>query len=177
MAPEKAWEEHVVKMRRCARAIYRGILTIQALVLALIGFGCTRPGTPAGTAPFDYHAFVDALQAAGTTAALVEDGGASLLNRDVRVHQVELGGSGLGDGTRLDGVEIQVYEYPDLVSQEADAERISPSGSPIGDRMVTWVDQPNFWGRGRLIVLYVGREPAVIQLLDRVMGDPITHHR
>lgn len=141
----------------------------------------TEPGppiwpSPTGTAPFDYHAFVDALQAAGVKAALFEEGDAPLLNRDVRVYQVELGGSGLGQGTRFDGVVIRIYEYPDLASQEADAERISPSGSPIGDRMVTWVDQPNFWGRGRLIVLYVGREPAVIQLLDQVMGDPITHH-
>jgi hypothetical protein len=167
---------------RCERRVL-----LVACLLPLLVTACgvrqvyTEPGppmwpSPTGTATFDYHAFVDALKAAGVTAPLVEEGGAPLLNRDVRVYQVELGGSGLGQGTRFDGVVVQVYEYPDQALQQADVGQISPSGSPIGDRMVSWVDQPNFWGRGRLIVLYVGREPAVIQLLDQVMGDPITDH-
>lgn len=168
----------MVRARRRVGAICRGLIAVQAVVLALMGFGCARSSTPTSTAPFDYHAFVDALQAAaGTTAALVKVGGVPLLNRDVRIYQVILGRSGLGKGTQFDGVEIQVYEYPDVASQEVDAAQISPSGSPIGERMVFWADQPNFWSKGQLIVLYVGRDPAVIGLLEQVMGDPITHHR
>jgi hypothetical protein len=87
MAPEKARKSGVMKTRRCVREIYRGLIAIEAVVLALIGFSCSRSNTPTSTAPFDYHAFVDVLQAAGVTAALVEEGGAPLLNRDVRVHQ------------------------------------------------------------------------------------------
>jgi len=27
--------------------------------------------------------------------------------------------------------------------------------------MVTWVDQPNFWAKGRVIALYVGKDEEV----------------
>ena len=39
--------------------------------------------------------------------------------------------------------------------------------------MITWVDQPNFWAEGRVIVLYVGQDANIINLLTSVLGDPI----
>jgi hypothetical protein len=53
---------------------------------------------------------------------------------------------------------------------------VSPDGSSIGTSMVTWVDQPNFWARDRLIVLYVGKDAGTIDLLSEVLGEPITSH-
>ena len=47
-------------------------------------------------------------------------------------------------------------------------------GSPNPTTMVTWIDQPNFWARGRLIVLYVGRQAATIERLSSALGQPLT---
>lgn len=40
--------------------------------------------------------------------------------------------------------------------------------------MVTWIDQPDFWPHGRLIVLYLGQESATIELFSAVLGEPLT---
>ena len=40
--------------------------------------------------------------------------------------------------------------------------------------MVTWVDTQHFWADGRLIVLYVGNDAQVIELLRGALGDPLT---
>jgi hypothetical protein len=37
---------------------------------------------------------------------------------------------------------------------------------------VDWIDEPRFYKRERLIVLYVGRAPDVIAALAAVLGDP-----
>lgn len=72
------------------------------------------------------------------------------------------------------GQEIQVFEYADEAARLAESELIQPDGSPNPTTMVTWIDQPNFWAHGRLIVLYVGQESATIELLRAVLGEPLT---
>jgi hypothetical protein len=154
----------------------RGFLVVEVMVWVLIGAACTLPRASPAPSPFDYMAFEEAMREAGASVTVVESEGTPLLSREVTVRKVETGGPALEEGARFKRIEVQTYEYPDRASQEADAAQIAPSGSPIGDRMIFWADQPNFWGKGRLIVLYVGRDPAVIRLLNEVMGDPITQH-
>jgi hypothetical protein len=38
----------------------------------------------------------------------------------------------------------------------------------------SWIDRPNFWADGRLIVLYLGEDQAVFDLLSSFLGSPIT---
>jgi hypothetical protein len=79
-----------------------------------------------------------------------------------------------GRSLTLNGSDVQVFEYPSVSAREADSALISPDGSEIGTTMVTWVDQPTFWAKGKLIVLYVGRDQAIIDLLAGALGEPIT---
>jgi len=81
-----------------------------------------------------------------------------------------------GQLIKVNGVDVQVFEYPDETSRMWDSDKISPDGSSIGTSMVTWVDQPNFWAKGRLIVLYLGEDPGMISLLDSILGESITTH-
>ena len=81
-----------------------------------------------------------------------------------------------GQKIKVNDAEIQVFEYSDEASRKADSDQISPDGTNIGTSMITWVDQPNFWAKGRVIVLYIGKEAATIDLLTGVMGKPITTH-
>ena len=110
-----------------------------------------------------YVELVDALRAAGATVEPAEE-----------VEQVFF--SVKGQKIKVNDAEIQVFEYSDEASRKADSDQISPDGTNIGTSMITWVDQPNFWAKGRVIVLYIGKEAATIDLLTGVMGKPITTH-
>jgi len=79
-------------------------------------------------------------------------------------------------GLKVNGADVQVFEFENEASREAASALISENGSEIGTVMVTWIDQPNFWAKGRVIVLYVGKDPATIELLTGLLGDPITSH-
>jgi hypothetical protein len=61
---------------------------------------------------------------------------------------------------------VQVFEYQDADAVQADAELVSPDGSSVGTSMVTWIDTPHFYRKGKLIV---GSE-GVISMLEAVMG-------
>lgn len=115
------------------------------------------PGDEIGT----HDEFVDALRAVG---ASVEPQG------DVHQPFFQVSGSVL----QVNGVDVQVFEFADQASRQQASQMISGDGTSIGPNMVTWVDQPNFWARGRLIVLYVGQDQAIINLLTGVLGEPLT---
>ncbi|HET7010144.1 MAG TPA: hypothetical protein VFI11_05165 [Anaerolineales bacterium] len=124
------------------------------IVLALAACG-PRPAT------LDAAEFVQALEAAGAT---VEPAGPI----EQEFFTVE------GRLFAVNGADVQVFEYADAAAREADSSQISADGGSIGTTMVTWIDQPNFWAKDRLIVLYVGRDQALIDLLSGILGEPLT---
>ncbi len=79
-----------------------------------------------------------------------------------------------GSLIEVNDLQVQVFEYPDERRRERESEPISSDGSSIGTTMITWIDQPNFWARGRLIVLFVGSDAELIELLTQALGPPIT---
>ena len=75
-----------------------------------------------------------------------------------------------GQEAVMDGEAIQVFTYPSPEAAQADADLVSPAGSPIGTSMVSWVEPPNFYLKDTLLVLYVGRNDTIIDRLQTVMG-------
>jgi hypothetical protein len=73
----------------------------------------------------------------------------------------------------LDGVDIQVFEYPNDGAVEADVTAISPDGSSVGTTMPFWVASPHFFKSGRLIVLYIGSDPDILATLESILGPQI----
>lgn len=110
-----------------------------------------------------YVELVDALRGAG---AEVEPAG--------QVEQEFFGP--VGQIIKVNGVDVQIFDYPDENARKSDSDKISADGSTIGTSMITWVDQPNFWTKGRVIGLYVGKDPEMISLLDSILGESITTH-
>ena len=110
-----------------------------------------------------YVDFVDALRAAGATVEPVGE-----------VEQAFF--SVKGQKILVNGAEVQVFEYADESARKSDSDLISTDGTNIGTSMITWVDQPNFWAKGRIIALYIGKDPALMDLLSGVLGEPITQH-
>ena len=105
----------------------------------------------------DYVSLIDNLQEAGAT---VEPAG--------EVEQPFF--SVTGEIIRVNGANVQVFEYASEAEAAKDAAKVSPGGSPIGTTMVTWVSIPHFYRTGRLIVLYVGDEASVVTLLEDALG-------
>ena len=65
---------------------------------------------------------------------------------------------------------ITAFEFPTAEQSEAMAADISPSGHRVGRGQYFWVSDPHFYRSDRLIVLYVGRSPAMLDLLTNVLG-------
>lgn len=78
--------------------------------------------------------------------------------------------SGGGQILRVNGEDVQTFEYASEAEAQADAARVSPDGFTIGTTIVSWVATPHFFAAGRVIALYVGNNPAVLEPLRAVMG-------
>jgi hypothetical protein len=75
-----------------------------------------------------------------------------------------------GKIVKLNGNDVQVFEYADTNAANADAARVSRDGSSIGTTMATWMSTPHFFKKDNLIVLYVRDTKTVLDALAQVLG-------
>jgi len=75
-----------------------------------------------------------------------------------------------GEETIVDGETVQVFTYASSGDAQSDADLVSPTGSPIGTSMVSWVGPTHFFLKDNLLALYVGADAKVIDRLEHVMG-------
>ncbi|MCA1735756.1 MAG: hypothetical protein LC739_06510 [Actinobacteria bacterium] len=82
-----------------------------------------------------------------------------------------LGGQGLL--LCVEREEVRVYLFGSGADAEQAAARIDPDDpSNLGNAIVEWVGQPRFWQRGPMLVLYLGEDPMVEDLLTQMIGPP-----
>lgn len=134
-------------------------LTVSFLLLALIVAACgSQAAAESGPVAVEVQAsLIEALRAAGAT---VEPG--------EPVDQVFF--SVRGQILDVNGEDVQVFEYESADAMQADAAQVSPDGGSIGTSMVSWVAAPHFYQAGRILVLYVGDDAAVMELLENALG-------
>ncbi|HET9912856.1 MAG TPA: hypothetical protein VFQ13_13250 [Anaerolineales bacterium] len=139
----------------------RSLLLLLVLVFAYSLSACAEniPITgPTGTLSVeDQASLLAVLQAAGAT---IETG--DPITQDF--FSIE------GQTVKLNGADLQVFEYADAAAMEQDASLVAPDGGSIGTSMVTWIDPPHFYKAGRIIVLYLGSDQAILDLLNKVLG-------
>lgn len=75
-----------------------------------------------------------------------------------------------GQIVKVDGVDVQIFEYGDAAAALAETEMISSDGSSVGTTMISWVEAPHFYLKDHFIVLYVGNDSATIETLQEVLG-------
>lgn len=131
------------------------------VILVVVAAACG--GEPAtvvshGGPVTDYVSLIDGLRAAGAT---VEPAGTV----DQPFFTVQ------GRMIAVDGRDVQVFEYPDAASMEDAAGDVSADGGSVGTSMIGWVEPPHFYKTARLVVLYVGTDAGVMQLLEDVLGE------
>ena len=137
------------------------------LLLAFIAVACgSQPATPSVEAgpttshggPVEVHVgLVDSLRNAG---AAIEFGDP--------VEQAFF--TVKGDIIKVNGADVQEFEYETSEAMEADAAQVAPDGGSIGTSMVTWVTTPHFYKAGRILVLYVGDDQTILDLLEGALG-------
>lgn len=118
----------------------------------------STPATSHGGPVVDQVSFIDALRKAGFN---VTPG--STMTQPF----LSIGGQTLAVNTE----SVQVYEYADEAAATRDASKIQPDAT-IAGTSVMWVAQPHFYRAGKLIVLYVGTNAALLTGLDSVLGKP-----
>jgi len=150
-------------------------LTIFFLTISYILSGCsTSTAVATNSAPEsstavppesptveDQVSLIKAIQSAGATAEVVDT-----------ISQPFFTPEGVFV-TINDEEDIQVFEYKDAQTMENEASQVAPDGGSVGTSMMMWVDEPHFYKAGRIIVLYIGSTPTILDLLDRVMGSQI----
>lgn len=78
-----------------------------------------------------------------------------------------------GTLVRINGQPVQVFEYADAALLEAELSGLAPDASSIDGRPLAWQGIPHFWRRGPVLVLWVGDDPAMLELLHSVLGEQI----
>lgn len=75
---------------------------------------------------------------------------------------------------RVNGVDVQLYEYADAAAAATEAAYVSPDAGTIsvGNAAYApgWIGTPHFYLAGRLIVQYIGDDATVITLFESLLG-------
>jgi hypothetical protein len=75
-----------------------------------------------------------------------------------------------GKMMQVHGEEVQVFQFANAAVADAQAARISPTGSAVGTTKVHWIGPPHFYRKGKLLVLYVGDNDQVLKALQAALG-------
>jgi hypothetical protein len=76
----------------------------------------------------------------------------------------------LSGGALAAPADVQLFEYGSAASAETDAHQIRADGSGNATTIVDWVAPPHFFLKGRVMAIYVGTDPAVVSLLQGLLG-------
>ncbi len=135
------------------------------LVIALLVSGCggnastaiSPTSTTESQAVEDQASLIAALQASGATVEVGEPITQAFFTPE-------------GNIIKVNGADVQVFEYESSEAMENEASQVAPDGGSIGTSMVDWIDTPHFYKAGRIIVLYVGSDEAILDILQKVLG-------
>jgi len=70
----------------------------------------------------------------------------------------------------VDGEQLLVFEAPDPASLENAIRTLNANLEALRNQFPLALRQPNAWAQGRLLVIYPGADPAMMDLLDRLLG-------
>lgn len=105
----------------------------------------------------DQASFVAALESAGATVETGEPVTQPFFSPE-------------GSMIKINGADVQVFEYDSAEAMENEASQVAPDGGSIGTSMVNWMDTPHFYKADRIIVLHVGSDETILSLLESVIG-------
>lgn len=118
-----------------------------------------EPITPFDGIVTDYPTLIAAIQSRGVLVEPVEEIPAESSSFSVPTKVISVGGT-----------DVQVFEFASESDTTAASLTISKDGTEIGTSIIRWMDTPHFYTNGKLIVLYVGQNPEIVNLLESFLG-------
>lgn len=76
-----------------------------------------------------------------------------------------------GQIIKVNGADVQVFEYKSSEAMETEAALVAPDGGSVGTSMMMWMATPHFFKSGRVLVLYVGDDVVTFDLLKSALGE------
>jgi hypothetical protein len=148
------------------------ILSVLLFAFASVMSGCGDVSTPISPTASTEPAITEPIE-----AGIVEDQASLVAALQASGATVETGEpvtqaffSPVGSIIKVNGADVQVFEYESEASMEKEASQVAPDGGSIGTSMVTWMDTPHFYKIGRIIVLYIGNDKTILNFLESVIG-------
>lgn len=134
----------------------RNFLIILLLIGTLSLFACSKE-----VSLTEYEEFLSNLEEKGFTV-IVEDVGEDILQGQRKWLSIN------------DGEHISVYLYKTREEMEKDASYMHGSGTSyrngIKNVEISWASDPHFYKKGNIIVLYVGENQEIINVLEEIIG-------
>ena len=78
-----------------------------------------------------------------------------------------------GQTLKVNGEDIQVFEFQDSSAMESEAKEISTDGMSVGNTVIQWINPPHFFATGKIIVLYLGTDAELLKNLETALGKQI----
>lgn len=107
----------------------------------------------------DYTSLIDAIRSRGVLVQYIDEIPAESSSFSIPIKVISVGGS-----------DIQVYEFQSESDAQESSLMISEDGTEIGTSIIRWIDTPHFYTKGKIIVLYVGQNPEITNLLESFLG-------
>ena len=107
----------------------------------------------------DYSSLVDAIKSRGVLVEYVDEIAAESSSFSVSTKVISVGGA-----------DVQVFEFASESDAKTASLTVSKDGIEIGTSIIRWIDTPHFYTNGKLIVLYVGQNPEIVNLLESFLG-------
>ncbi|HSA98369.1 MAG TPA: hypothetical protein VLF17_04750 [Candidatus Nitrosotenuis sp.] len=108
----------------------------------------------------DYTLLIAAIESRGILVQHKENLSAESSTFSVPIRVISVGGA-----------DVQVFEFKDEAKAEASSLTVSEDGTEIGTSIIRWMDTPHFYTKGKIIVLYVGQNPEITNLLESLLGN------
>lgn len=105
----------------------------------------------------DYSSLVAAIKSRGILVELTEELEESMFSVPTKV--ISIGGA-----------DVQVFEFQTESDAKSSSLTVSEDGTEIGTSIIHWIDTPHFYAKGKMIVLYVGQNPEITNLLESILG-------
>lgn len=134
------------------------IFSLVSLLMVVMLFAACAPKEETPSDGVDLGSLQEALNASG---AEVELGNS--------VEQVFFAVK--GQILKVNGADVQVFEYESAEAMEAEAALVSADGGSVGTSMMMWMATPHFFKSGRALALYVGDDAAILDLLKGALGE------
>ena len=149
------------------------LLLVFLLILVFLVSGCAAPSTVVATAISP----AAPTESPVTESASIEDQADLTVTLQASGATVETGDPVSqpffipeGHIIKVNGADVQVFEYESAEAMESEASQVSSDGGSIGTSMVSWMGTPHFYKTGKIIVLYVGDDTTVLELFEGILG-------